>query len=105
MRPTMRGFAESSRERILTTCSADVKSGRDATSCSAGRWRKIGAVSKVIDAPSSPSAAHAASTLVRAWVGGGEGIQSLIERVGGVDQVGVDERVDSLKRRSIKRES
>src|SRR5687767_13544309 len=65
----------------------------------------ITAVSKVLDAPATRSAERQASALVRAWVGRGEGIETMVERVGGVDQVGVEERVDSLKRRSIKRES
>ena len=39
-------------------------------------------------------------------MGGSAGsLGAVVDRVGGVDQVGVDERVDSLKRRSIKRES
>jgi len=42
---------------------------------------------------------------VRAWEGRADGIQSIVERVGGVDQVGVEERVAKLKTRSIKRES
>src|SRR3954452_2747956 len=51
------------------------------------------------------SAERQASALVRAWVGRADGIQSIVERVGGVDQVGVEERVAKLKSRSIKRES
>jgi deoxyribose-phosphate aldolase len=62
-------------------------------------------VNRVLDAPAPRSAERQASALVRAWVGRGEGIESIVERVGGVDQVGVEERVDSLKKRSIKRES
>ena len=46
-----------------------------------------------------------ASALVRAWTGRSEPINALIDGVGGVDQVGVTERAESLKRRSIKRES
>jgi len=42
---------------------------------------------------------------VRSWAGRGDLIESLVERAGGVDQVGIEERVESLKRRSIKRES
>ena len=42
---------------------------------------------------------------MRAWVGRADGLEQMVERVGGVDQVGVDERVASLRRRSIKRES
>jgi deoxyribose-phosphate aldolase len=62
-------------------------------------------VNRVLDAPAPRSAERQASALVRAWVGRGEGIESMVERVGGVDQVGVEERVESLKKRSIKRES
>src|SRR5215216_5520512 len=58
-----------------------------------------------MDAPESVSAERQASALVRAWVGRSDSISSVVERVGGVDQVGIDERVESLKRRSIKRES
>jgi deoxyribose-phosphate aldolase len=65
----------------------------------------IAGVSKVLEAPATRSAERQASALVRAWVGRGEGIETMVERVGGVDQVGVEERVDSLKKRSIKRES
>jgi deoxyribose-phosphate aldolase len=62
-------------------------------------------VTRISDAPDTPSAERQASALVRAWVGRADGIQSIVERVGGVDQVGIEERVDSLKRRSIKKES
>jgi deoxyribose-phosphate aldolase len=65
----------------------------------------INDVSRVLEAPASRSAERQASALVRAWAGRGEGIEAIVERVGGVDQVGVEERVDSLKKRSIKRES
>jgi deoxyribose-phosphate aldolase len=51
------------------------------------------------------SAERRAASLVRAWVGRADGLEQMIERVGGVDQVGVDERVTSLRRRSIKRGS
>jgi deoxyribose-phosphate aldolase len=46
-----------------------------------------------------------ASGLVRAWVGRPGSLGALLDRAGGVDQVGVIERVDSLRRRSIKQES
>src|SRR5205807_9683414 len=47
-----------------------------------------------------------ASELVRAWAGGRPGpLGSVLGRVTAVDQVGAIERVESLKRRSIKRES
>ncbi len=62
-------------------------------------------VTRIIDAPDKSSAERQASALVRAWEGRADGIQSIVERLGGVDQVGVEERVDSLKKRSIKKES
>jgi deoxyribose-phosphate aldolase len=62
-------------------------------------------VSRVLEAPPAQSAERQANSLVRAWVGRGEGIETMVERVGGVDQVGVEERVDSLKKRSIKKQS
>jgi deoxyribose-phosphate aldolase len=43
--------------------------------------------------------------LVKAWVGRPGSLGALIDGVGGVDQVGVTERADALKKRSIKRES
>jgi deoxyribose-phosphate aldolase len=46
-----------------------------------------------------------ANDLVRAWDGRPGTLGSLLGRVTPVDKVGVEERVDSLKRRSIKRES
>lgn len=46
-----------------------------------------------------------ASALVRAWVGRGGSPAALLDRVGGVDQVGILERVDALKKRSIKKAS
>ncbi|TAM56776.1 MAG: deoxyribose-phosphate aldolase [Chloroflexota bacterium] len=42
---------------------------------------------------------------MRAWDGRGGGLGGLLGRLGTVDQVGVQERVGSLTRRSIKRES
>jgi deoxyribose-phosphate aldolase len=51
------------------------------------------------------SAESQASALVRAWAGRPGSLGALVDRAGGVDQVGVTERVESLKRRSIKRES
>src|SRR5436309_5913367 len=62
-------------------------------------------MTQVADTARHASAEREASALVRAWVGRADGIQSIVERVGGVDQVGVDERVAKLKTRSIKRES
>jgi deoxyribose-phosphate aldolase len=49
-----------------------------------------------------------ANALVGAWLGrpgAGGPLGALVDRIGGVDQVGVTERVEALKRRSIKRES
>src|SRR5881628_1334792 len=47
-----------------------------------------------------------ASELVRAWAGGRPGpMGSVLGRQTAVDQVGIEERVDSLKRRSIKKAS
>jgi len=62
-------------------------------------------VTRIIDAPDKSSSERQASALVRAWEGRADGIQSIVERLGGVDQVGIEERVDSLKKRSIKKES
>ncbi|HEY7590080.1 MAG TPA: deoxyribose-phosphate aldolase [Candidatus Limnocylindrales bacterium] len=46
-----------------------------------------------------------ADELVRAWDGRAGSLGSVLGRVTAVDQVGVEERVDSLKRRSIKKAS
>ncbi|HYN69020.1 MAG TPA: deoxyribose-phosphate aldolase [Candidatus Eisenbacteria bacterium] len=47
-----------------------------------------------------------AGELVRAWAGGRPGpLGSVLGRVTAVDQVGVEQRVESLQRRSIKRDS
>ena len=46
-----------------------------------------------------------AHELVRAWDGRPGALGSLLGRVSSVDQVGVEERVDALKRRSIKKAS
>ncbi len=70
-------------------------------------------MSEVLEHPAAaPDAADArasaesqASALVRAWVGRPGSLGALVDRAGGVDQVGVNERVESLKRRSIKKES
>jgi deoxyribose-phosphate aldolase len=62
-------------------------------------------VVEVVASPADRSAERRAASLVRAWVGRADGLEQMIERVGGVDQVGVDERVTSLRRRSIKRGS
>ncbi len=58
-----------------------------------------------LTAPQSSSAERHAAALLRAWVGRTDGLEQMIERVGGVDQVGIEERADSLRRRSIKRAS
>jgi deoxyribose-phosphate aldolase len=46
-----------------------------------------------------------ALALVRSWVGRPGSLGALVEGLGGVDQVGVTERSNALKSRSIKRES
>jgi deoxyribose-phosphate aldolase len=46
-----------------------------------------------------------AHELVRSWDGRPGALGSLLGRVSSVDQVGVEERVDSLKKRSIKKQS
>ena len=46
-----------------------------------------------------------ANELIRAWDARPGSLGAMLGRVTAVDQVGVEERVDSLKRRSIKRES
>jgi deoxyribose-phosphate aldolase len=65
------------------------------------------AVSTVVETHESRSAEQQAGTLVRAWVASGrtDTLEAMVERVGGVDQVGIEERVDRLRKRSIKRES
>ena len=69
------------------------------------------AVSQLIESPNAasrdtqPSAGAEAASLVRAWVGQPGAVGAMLDRVGGVDAVGVNERVDSLKKRSIKKES
>ena len=50
-------------------------------------------------------ATHEAHALVRAWDGHAGGLGGWLGRVGGVDQVAVVERVGSLAKRSIKRDS
>ena len=54
---------------------------------------------------SATLARERAHELIRAWDGRAGSLGSVLGRVTPVDQVGVVERVDSLKRRSIKRES
>ncbi len=56
-------------------------------------------------AQSDADARTTAATLVRAWVGRDGSPGALLDRIGGVDQVGVNERVDGLKKRSIKQAS
>jgi deoxyribose-phosphate aldolase len=62
-------------------------------------------VVEVVAQPGNRAAERKAAALVRAWVGRADGLEQMVERVGGVDQVGIDERVASLRRRSIKRAS
>jgi deoxyribose-phosphate aldolase len=64
-------------------------------------------VSTVIDKRDTPGAEQQATALVRAWSAGGrtDTLEAMVDRVGGVDQVGIEERVDRLRKRSIKRES
>jgi deoxyribose-phosphate aldolase len=59
----------------------------------------------IVGKPSTDAARAAAHELIRAWDGRGGGLGGLLGRLGTVDQVGVQERVSSLSRRSIKRES
>ena len=54
--------------------------------------------------PNSPTRERA-DELIRAWDGRPGPLGSLLGRVTAVDQVGVEERVDALKRRSIKKAS
>jgi deoxyribose-phosphate aldolase len=62
----------------------------------------------IVHRPETAAREHA-QELLRAWdsrpVAGANGLGSLLGRVTAVDQVGVEERVDSLRKRSIKRES
>ncbi|MET0772664.1 MAG: deoxyribose-phosphate aldolase, partial [Candidatus Limnocylindrales bacterium] len=62
-------------------------------------------MSRVLEAPSNDRAEAEAATLVRAWVGRDGSPRVLLDRVGGVDEVGVNERVAALKTRSIKKAS
>jgi deoxyribose-phosphate aldolase len=64
-------------------------------------------VSTVIEKRESAAAEQQAGALVRAWSAGGrtDTLEAMVDRVGGVDQVGIEERVDRLRKRSIKRES
>jgi deoxyribose-phosphate aldolase len=73
--------------------------------CRHGRRGYHLVMSSVVESRGARAAQREASALVRAWVGRADGIESIVERAGGVDQVGIEERVDSLKRRSIKRAS
>jgi deoxyribose-phosphate aldolase len=56
-------------------------------------------------AVASEEARAQAAALVHAWVGRSGSPGALIDRIGGVDAVGVTERVESLKKRSIKKAS
>ncbi len=66
-------------------------------------------MSEVLERPvaatSESVARSAAAALVRARVGREGSPAALLDRTGGVDHVGVNERVDSQKKRSIKQHS
>jgi deoxyribose-phosphate aldolase len=64
-------------------------------------------MSRVLDAATTERAqADAdAAALVRAWVGRDGSPRALVDRIGGVDQVGITERVAALRTRSIKQAS
>jgi deoxyribose-phosphate aldolase len=68
-------------------------------------------VSQVIESSGQPRESRQqaveaeAAALVGAWIGQPGALGAMLDRVGGVDAVGVNERVDALKKRSIKRES
>ena len=62
-------------------------------------------VTTVVDGSAGPRARETASELVRAWDARGGGLGGILGRIGTIDAVGVQERVTSLTRRSIKRES
>src|ERR671915_1776737 len=61
-------------------------------------------MSTAVDRTARERADEEAARLVSLW-GGRGGIRNVIGRVGGVDAVAATERVETLKRRSIKRES
>ena len=54
-------------------------------------------------AAATAAAEQQAAALVHAWVGRSGSPGALLDRIGGVDQVGVNERIDALKTRSIKK--
>ena len=64
-------------------------------------------MSSILEAPGRDRtrADAEAAALVRAWVGRDGSPRVLVDRIGGVDQVGVVERVDGLRKRSIKKTS
>ena len=62
-------------------------------------------MTSVIEPQASEAARESAHALIRAWDGRGGGLGGLLGRVGTIDAVGVQERLTSLTRRSIKRES
>ena len=68
-------------------------------------------MSEVIEQATSASAdthervESRAKELVRSWVGHPGSLGALVEGIGGVDQVGVTERADALRKRSIKKAS
>jgi deoxyribose-phosphate aldolase len=57
------------------------------------------------DTDATDAARAEASSLIQRWTGRRQPIAALVERAGSVDQQGAIERVETLKRRSIKRES
>jgi deoxyribose-phosphate aldolase len=61
-------------------------------------------MSAVVDRTARERAEEEAARLISMW-GGRGGIRTVIGRVGGVDLVAATERVETLKKRSIKRES
>jgi len=59
----------------------------------------------VVDRPDEAVARARATELIRAWGVRSDSLAGLVSGVGNVDQVGVEERVEGLRRRSIKRAS
>jgi deoxyribose-phosphate aldolase len=62
-------------------------------------------MSRVLEAPSTDRVEADAAALVRAWIGRDGSPRGLLDRVGGVDEVGINERVGALRTRSIKKAS
>ncbi|MBA3778379.1 MAG: deoxyribose-phosphate aldolase [Chloroflexi bacterium] len=59
----------------------------------------------VVDRPDEAVARARATELIRAWGVRSDSLAGFVSGVGNVDQVGVEERVEGLRRRSIKRAS